>query len=165
MALGLDAIKNDLSEGARANKYKITITRLETKVESLAKAASLPGHTIGQAEVYSQGRKVPLAGDTTYDTWDCTFYNDVDMTINKLVHKWMKSIDDFSGNTSEQAKLGDYKGTVEIVQLDRQGNEKATYTLENAWPTTVSEVSLGADSNDQVSEVTVTFAYSHYEIA
>lgn len=165
MALGLDAIKNDLAEGARVNKYKVTISLLSGKVESLAKATSLPGHTIGQAEVFSQGRKVPLAGDATYDTWDCTFYNDTAMTVNQACHDWMKDVDDFKGNTSAKSALGDYGQDITVEQLDRKQGTMKTYTLKNAWPTTVSEVSLSADTDGGVSETTVTFAYTHYEVS
>ena len=166
MALGLEGLKSELAEGARANKYKIQIAELGGEdVSVLAKAGSLPGRTIGTAEVFSQGRKVPLAGDTTYDTWDVTFYGDKDLKIWGKVDTWMKDTDDYAGNTSSKSSIADYGKSVIIQQLDRKGAPTKGVTLENAWITTISPIDYGADSNDTVVEYTVTFNYTHYTVA
>lgn len=159
---GIAGLKNALIEGARANKYKVSFDRGGANLETLVKAASLPGHTVGVTEVYSQGRKLSLAGDSVYDTWDCTLYNDGSMSNNTAIQVWMAEIDDFENNTSSNASLGEYAVDVTVEQLDRRGNTIRTYILKNAWPTTVAAVDLASDTNDTVSETTVTFAYSHY---
>ncbi len=161
MASGLDGIKSALSEGARSNKYKVFISDLGDAATTLAKATSLPGWTIGMAEVYSQGRKVPLAGDAAYDTWDVTFYNSKDLGLRQEIEKWMIGIDDYDTNSAGTPDLGSYTREIQVSQLDRNGDVQQTFSLQNAWPTTVAAIDLGSDSNDQVSEFTVTFAYTH----
>jgi len=165
MALGLDGLKTVLGEGARSNKYRITIAKLGGEDVAIAgKAASLPGRTIGQAEVYSQGRKLPLGGDVTYDTYDVTFYNNPTLDIRTKVEQWMTEIDDYHPNVSTEPSISGYGKEISVEQLDRTGTPAGgIYTLHNAWPTTVSSVDLASDSNDTVSEFTVTFAYSHYD--
>jgi len=76
MGYAINDITNVLSDLARPNKYRVVIADLggDSEVGILAKAASVPGKTVGTVEVYAQGRKVPIAGDANYDTWSCTFY-------------------------------------------------------------------------------------------
>lgn len=162
---GLYDLKSKLGHGARPNKYMITITRIGgSDISTLGKAASLPGKTIGMAEVWSQGRKLPLAGDTAFDTWDVTFYNDEFLSIRSRVEAWMRDIDDVQYNGSPLPNISGYGADMFVEQLDRTGASSAgVYRFYNAWPTSISAVDLGSDTNDQVSEFTVTFAYSHWE--
>lgn len=164
MSLGLQGLKAVLGEGARSNKYKIVISELGGEnVAISAKGSTLPEVTLGQAEVWSQGRKVPLGGDVEYSTWDVTFYNDPTLQLRKKVEKWIKDIDDYKANTSNKLNIGDYGKELKATQLNRAGSPSGgTYTFHDAFPVTVSTTELGSDSANQVSEFTVTFAYTYW---
>ena len=166
MGYAINDITNVLSDLARPNKYRVVIADLggDSEVGILAKAASVPGKTVGTVEVYAQGRKVPIAGDANYDTWSCTFYIQKTFKIREDIEKWMTDIDDYMNNLSNETTLAEYQKEIEIEQLDRKGNVIKTFVLKNAWPTTVGEVTLGADTNDSVEELEVTFNYTHYEV-
>jgi len=161
---GISGLKSALIEGSRANKYKISFDKGGKNLETLVKSGSVPGHTVGVAEVYSQGRKLSLAGDSTYDTWDCSIYNDNSLSNNSAIHDWMLEIDDFANNTSSASTLGAYGRDITVEQLDRRGTTVKKFILKNAWPTTIAAIDLASDSNDTVSETAVTFVYSHYEV-
>lgn len=166
--MSVDALKGKLGTGARPNKYKIFINRVgdgET-IDALAKAASLPDATIGVIELFSQGRKLPIAGDATYaGTWDVTFYNTADLGLKQLFEDWMNEIDSFKDNTRAVDNINDYIDTLQVQQLKGDNSIAATYVIHNAWPSAISAVDLADDANDTVSEFTVTFSYSHWERA
>jgi hypothetical protein len=108
MANRLAELKNALGAGARANKYRVnfavpaavpTTSNLQ-HVDALCKASNFPSMTIGQIEVFNQGRKLILPGDTTYtNAWTLTFYNTEDHALRKDMIAWMKAADHFQNNT------------------------------------------------------------------
>jgi hypothetical protein len=52
-----------------------------------------------------------------------------------------------------------------VEHLDRNDDTLATYTLFNAFPINMSEISLQYGQNDVIEEFTVTFNYSHYLVS
>ena len=167
---GLYELKNELKAGARPNKYRIAINSKESsgptedQMDILCKAASLPEAAIGTIDVYNQGRKLVIAGDKTYTSaWDVTFYNTREMDIKNKMEEWMKRIDDVQSHNREWEENSEYMTDMEVHQLNGENIETAKYKLYNVWPSNISSVDLADDSQDTVSEFTVTFTYSHWE--
>jgi hypothetical protein len=52
---------------------------------------------------------------------------------------------------------------MQVEQLDGQNNTTSAYKLYNCWPSNITSVDLADDSNDTVSEFTVTITFSHWE--
>lgn len=165
-------LKHALGAAARPNKYRInfsvpaavpTLSDL-SKVDVLCKASTFPSMTIGQIEVWNQGRKLPLPGDTTYtNTWTLTFYQTEDHAIRRDMISWMKATDHFQNNQhsgNPTALLGE----LSIQQLDSAGNETATYTFHNVFVQEVGEVSVGDDQVDTAMEFDVTFSFSDWVV-
>jgi hypothetical protein len=169
MSGALQTLKTTLKAGARPNKYKVHLPAKKggpdgTVQDTLCKAASLPEAAIGVIDVYNQGRKLPIAGDKTYtSTWDVTFYNTQALEIRGAIEDWMKAIDDVETHTREWQFNGEYMEDLQVDQLDGQNAVKASYKIYNAWPSNITSVELADDSNDMVSEFTVTFTFSHWE--
>ena len=71
----LAELKSAIGAGGRANKYRVNFSVPGTiattsdiqNAATLCKATQFPGMTIGQIEVFNQGRKLMLPGDTTYE--------------------------------------------------------------------------------------------------
>lgn len=167
---GLYELKNLLKAGARPNKYRIFLnskgegSATDDQMDILCKATSIPEAAIGVIDVYNQGRKLPIAGDKTYtSTWDVTFYNTQSLEIRAKMEQWMRSIDDVTEHTRDWQNNDQYMADMKVEQLDGQNQIKATYMLYNAWPSNISAVDLADDSNDTVSEFTVTFSFSHWD--
>lgn len=176
MATGfnISAFRAKLGDGgARPNQFQVTISPpttlagfsanpgfLET-TSYLVSVAELPGQTIGVAPVYYRGREIKLAGDKTFAPFTCTILNDSSFTLRTALEKWMGAIEDNVGKTGI-VNPADYFGTINVSQLDRNGNTLKSYIVEGAWPVDISPVGLDFAANDQLSTFSATFQYMHF---
>ena len=143
-------------------------------VDLLCKSAALPASNLGVIEVPFRGRTVKIAGDRTFDTWTPTFFNDKEMKIRTYFEEWLQSMNTHNGNNApkfrpSQTGAEGYMATaVRVKQLEKNATDKGTiireYTLHHAFPTSVSQIDLGYDSNDQISEFSVEFQYSYWTV-
>lgn len=172
MANEISSLKSALGAGARASKYYVQIsvptaiptTSDLTVTNVLCKAASFPGMTLGNIEVFSQGRKLVLPGDTAYsNTWTLTFYNTETHDIRRDMIAWLRYCDHFQNN-SHSGNPSSVLGELYIAQLDSAGAETATYTFHNAFVTEIGEITVGDDQLDTIQEFDVTFAYSDWVV-
>lgn len=168
-------IKSVIGSGARPNKYKVYLSfptaiegidsSTEGTVHILCKSAEIPNRSLGQIEVYNQGRKFVLPGDTNYsNSFNLGFYNTEEHNIRRAMLQWMKSIDHFQAN-SHSGVPSDLMTTVKVCQLDSAENETVTYVFKEVFPSEVSSINLGADSNDQIEEYDVTFTFSDWVVS
>ncbi len=148
--------------GARPNRYKITISQLGNTLQFFAKAANLPGSTVGKAEVPYMGRIVNVSGDRTFDDWTITVVNDIDFGVRSQALSWLAALQNShianSGPDSPQA----YYRTALVEQLGRANQVIATITIFDIYPTSVGEITLGFDQNDSIEEYDITFAYNYW---
>ena len=139
----------------------------------LCKSAALPGSNLGVIEVPFRGRTIKIAGDRTFDTWSATFFNDKDMKTRAFFESWLNSINSHDDNSAVNPDLrsrgqGSYAVDIKVDQLERGETAEArnvirTYDLKFAFPTSVSQIDLAYDSNDQIEEFTVEFQYSFWQ--
>jgi len=172
MANKLQELKGALGAGARANKYRVNfsvpsavpVTSNLQDVDALCKASNFPSMTIGQIEVFNQGRKLIIPGDTTYtNSWELTFYNTEDHALRKDMISWMKSADDFQNNahSGDPAAL---MGELSVEQLDSAGFPTVKYTFHNVFVQEVAEISVGDDTTDTIQEFAVTFSFTDWVV-
>jgi hypothetical protein len=140
-------------------------------VDLLCKSAALPASNLGVIEVPFRGRTVKIAGDRTFDTWSPTFFNDKDMKIRAYFEQWLEAMNTHNGNNAPKFRPNNsdgYMATVKVKQLEKNNEPNGTilrqYTLHHAFPTNVSQIDLGYDSNDQISEFSVEFQYSYWTV-
>lgn len=163
-------LSNVLGAAARATKYRVSfsfpggvqgITNLD-EVDILAKTATAPQKEIGLVEVFNQGRKLIIPGDTAYDNaWSVDFYLTENHQLRYDLIKWMDACDNFQNNV-HAGRPDAIFADLRIEQLDSAGEVSAQYTMHNAWPQTVGEVSYADDSSDTVAEFNITFAYTDW---
>jgi hypothetical protein len=168
----LAELKNALGAGARANKYRVNfsvpsavpVTSNLQNVDALCKASNFPSMSIGQIEVFNQGRKLILPGDTTYtNTWTLSFYNTEDHALRKDMISWMKSADHFQNN-SHSGNPASLMGELSVEQLDSAGNPTAKYTFHNVFVQEVGELAIGDDQVDTVQEFDATFSFTDWVV-
>lgn len=168
----IEDLKRVLKGGSRATKYEIRFSlpqEVETIMELkdlavLAKSTEFPGMQIGQIETYLMGRKLPIPGDTEYDSqWTVNFYMDNAHKVRKQFVAWMKAIDNFQSNThsGQPEKLF---AEMSVVQLDSLEKGVAVYTFKDVWPQQVGPVQVGADTTNQIQEFDVIFSFSSWII-
>lgn len=172
MANKLAELKSALGAAARANKYRInfsvpaavpTAADLNT-VDTLCRSASFPSASIGQIEVFNQGRKLVIPGDTTYtNAWTLTFYQTEDHAIRKDMISWMKAADHFQDN-SHSGNPTAILGELSVEQLDSAGNPTVRYTFHNVFVQEVGEISLTDDSDAGAQEFDVTFSFTDWTV-
>ena len=168
----LAELKSALGAGARPNKYRVnfsvpaavpTTSNLGV-ADTLCKATTFPSVTLGQIELFNQGRKLVIPGDTAYaNTWTLTFYQTEDHALRKDMVAWLKAADHFQNNShsgNPQAILGE----LSVEQLDSAGNGTAKYTFHNVFVQEVGEVAVAADTTDEAMEFEVTFSFTDWVV-
>ena len=168
-----------VASGVRPNMFEVGITfpsgitgTVDTGlVNILCKSAALPASSVGTIEVPFRGRTVKIAGDRTFDNWTATFINDKDMKVRQYFEKWLNLINAHEDNTAEAfspTAAGKYTSDVFVSQLKKdetnEGSLLRKYKLWYAFPTSVSQIDLAYDSNDQVEEFSVEFQYSYWTV-
>lgn len=160
--MNLSEFTSELKGGARANQYKVTIPfpvfaggAVETrKLSFLCKAAQLPGDTIGVIEAFFRGKAAKIPGDRTDAEWTITVFNDAEMVVRTAFEKWSNGCR--NNTTSNGLPVEEVLSDATVEQLDVAGNAVKTYTLRGVWPSEVAAVDLAYDTNDTISEFTVT---------
>ena len=156
--------------GARPNQFRVTIvppigivTGLNVAYSSfLCKASKLPGQTLGEIEVPFRGRKIYVAGDREFETWNSTFLNDTDFNIRNAIERWMNGINDLADNTGTIVS-SDYQSDLTVEQLDRDGTTIKSYIFRNAYPLTLADIELSYETVNALEEFEVTWRYQHFE--
>ena len=168
--MSINELSSVLGAVGRANKYRVSFTWAPAvqgttnlkDVDVLAKAATAPTRELGQIELWRQGRKLIIPGDTVYDNaWSVDFYLTEDHQLRKDLVKWMDACDNFQENKHSEDPTQIF-GELRVSQLNSKGDVTATYTLHNCFPQTIGEISYGADSADTPGEFNVIFAYTDW---
>ena len=181
MTTKLNNFLSKIGEGVKPNMFVVDVswpTDLENKPEGdnrelvnlLCKSTALPASNIGVIEVPFRGRTVKIAGDRTFDTWSATFFNDKDFKIRSYFEKWLEQINTHESNNAPlfvpTNSTAGYMATVKVKQMRKDDKESGSilrqYDLLHAFPTSVSQIDLAYDSNDQIEEFSVEFQYSYW---
>jgi T4-like virus tail tube protein gp19 len=165
---------NMIGDGARPNLFQVSLTfptiaangqASSQKATFMAKAAQLPGSTIGQVPVYYFGRELKFAGNRTFADWTLQIINDEDFTIRNSIESWMNSINSHSSNVRSPGAQSPSSYTVDatVTQYGKTGNTLKTYKFVGMYPLDLAPIDLDWSSNDTIEEYAVTFAYQWWE--
>ena len=177
MAFNVAEFRSQMAgDGARPNLFSVSLTfpqfvtggvDASRKVTFMAKAAQLPGSSMGQVPVYYFGREMKFVGNRSFADWTITIINDEDFTIRNTVEKWMNSLNSHAGNVRDQnAKLpSNYSVDAEVIQYGKTGNELKKYNFVGLFPVDLTPIALDWGTNDTIEEFDVTFAYQYWTTA
>jgi hypothetical protein len=165
---------NMVGDGARPNLFAVSLVfptgvtngvGAGQKVTFMAKAAQLPGSTIGMITVPYFGRELKFAGNRTFADWTLQIINDEDFTIRNAVESWMNTINSHAGNVRAAGSINpsSYSVDAEVIQYGKGGEELKRYKFVGMFPQDVSPIDLDWGSNDSIEEFSVTFAYQYWE--
>jgi len=165
---------NMIGDGARPNLFQVTLTfpgiaangqAAGQKATFMAKAAQLPGSTIGQVPVYYFGRELKFAGNRTFADWTLQIINDEDFTVRNSIESWMNSINSHASNVRNAAASNPSSYTVDasVTQYGKTGDALKTYKFVGMYPLDLAPIDLDWASNDTIEEYGVTFAYQWWE--
>lgn len=193
MGINVTALRNKLvGGGARPSLFYCTVsfpTLLNAALDEaygmsdvsfFMKAASVPESTLNEITKSFLGRDIKIPSiDRTFGPWTVTVINDENYRIRHLFESWIEHISPGSAIFKAQSGFGsagpeNVYGQMNVHQLKKDGEESVfagpggarylgSYYFKDAFPTSVSEISLSWDDKDTIEEFTVTFAYQYWE--
>lgn len=165
---GINNFIQNFDGGSKPTLFRVSVNGFGSlgNLRFFGKASTLPASTIGEIAVPYMGRTIKAPGDRSYEDWSVTVINTENMDLRKQFEDWNRQFNDHLNNVSSGAGLWSavrtYKAQVE--QLNRAGGVVRTYDFNAIFPKEVSSVDVAFDQVDTVSEFTVTFAYSYFEL-
>ena len=171
MALGsVDEFKSRLTGGgARGNLFQVTLANprgglgVNLDIDFTAfmcEGAQLPASNVGTIVIPFRGRQLKVAGDRTFDSWNVTIINDVEMKVRNEMERWMNAIAnhaDAGGVQNPELYFADLK----VEQFDRDESVVKTYTFKDAWPSAISPIELSY-SDDNIERFTIEWQYQYW---
>lgn len=172
MALNINEIKSQLTfGGAKASHFQVLITNpvnsvADIKAPFMIQAASLPGSTLGFIDIPYFGRKIPIAGDRTFEDWTVTVMNDEDFLVRNAMEEWMAAINSHEGNVRQlaSASTAEYKSQAQITQFSKTGIALREYTFQGIFPINVSPITTDWETTDDIERFDVTFKYDLWKV-
>ena len=181
MAFDINTFKTKVASGVRPNLFRVDftfpngVTNDKETITFLCKSAALPSSTMGTIEVPFRGRNLKIPGDRTFDSWTATFINDNNFNTRSTFESWVNLVNKLDSNVGQLDPAQIFQD-IKVTQLSKTGSSSTPgstsenlsvvriYTLFGAWPSSVSQITLGYDQNDQIEEFDVEFQYQYFGI-
>jgi hypothetical protein len=146
-------------------------------VSLLCNAINIPGVSFATSDVQRQGfgpleRRVANA---IFPAVSATFMLDNKGQVLEFFNFWAKRIASFAhqaGDLSRDIETGgalgevgyydDYVTNIDIFVFEPTGSKITKYTLVEAYPAVIGDISLGWRQNDEIGELQVQFNYRHW---
>ena len=172
-------------------QFRFLINQLP-KVEYFTVAANIPGITLGDIELATPLKNIPLMGDKlTYEDLTITFIVDENLENYVEMHTWLtaigfpentKQFSDFRSATSnvatntrgESKDIGDVKASTPeramysdavLTILTNKNNPVVECRFKDVFPTSLSGLTYSQNQTDvEYLTATVNFKYQIYEI-
>lgn len=155
--------------GARSSLFEVQIFNPingagDLKVPFMARAAQLPGATVGTVPVSYFGRQIKLAGNRTFDPWTVTIVNDEDFLIRNAMEEWNNQLNTFEGNVrSTGTAPSSYKSTALVKQFAKDGSVIRVYEFDGIWCSDLAPIDISWDA-EGIQEYAVTFQYDYWRV-
>lgn len=176
MAFNINNFKSDALPfgGARPTLFEVTVggpislgETLEKstldKFKFVCRSAQIPPSALGTIEIPYFGRKIKLAGDRVFQSWQVTVMNDEDFAVRSMLEKWSNALNTIETNVRRTDRENNYKSEINVIQYGKNGQAALReYTLIGAFPTVISPIDLDWNSTDQIENFTVTFEYDYW---
>ena len=174
MAFNVAEFRSQLiGDGARPNLFAVTLifptyannsAAAGKKVTFMAKAAQLPGSSVGTVPIYYFGRETKFSGNRTFPDWTLQIINDEDFLIRNALESWMNVMNSHEGNVRSTLaqRPTDYTVEAYVSQYGKTGNVLKEYKFIGMFPIDVAPIDLDWGSNDTIEEYSVTFSYQYW---
>ena len=152
-------------EVARQNKFRVEVwgpggsygPDLDLRCESI----SFPGTNVRSVpDTLRYGPAREQGQGMTYGPFTATFICSPDLREKVWFESWQQLI--VNHKTWEVSYYDEYKGELQIFQLDNQNKDTYNITVTEAYPKTISPQDLSWSSNDSYQTVAVEFTYRYW---
>lgn len=166
MGFNLDSMIGAYKDFARGYLFYARVTSpgsaaLDQNHPYLVQSTTLPAQSIEPITTNWQGNEYKIGGTNTFSDFTITFKSDTDQDLRTKFLQWVKAVHDPVSN--KHGKPNEYFGQVDLTQIDVNGEKVMSYSLINAWPSGVGEISLDY-SNKEISTFDVTFTYQYHVV-
>ena len=153
--------------GARSSLFEVSFSGTEpvgslANLQYLCRATTIPPSNITSIDVPFLGRAIKVAGDRTFEAWTTTILNDEDFQIRNTLELWMDEIKSHKDIKQKESSISGYQRDMILTQFDKTGTASKKWTFVNAWPGSVSEISLAWDS-PVIEEFTCSWNYDYWK--
>jgi len=176
-------INDVLKDGARPTKYRCEVvipysfTENAKNLNVICKASAFPTKSNEVIMVKFRGRNIPVPGQEKFShSLDLTFYLDAKHNYKIFFEEWAQALnyDAYQGTLANEPKnlqkqemdsLKSAKTKILLTQLNFEGDlDEVSYEFYDVFPKEISQVNMGAENVSNVSEFTVSFAFSYYKV-
>lgn len=161
---------------------------LNKAAQFLIKSAQVPSSDIGVIPVPFRGRELKVAGDRSFEPFNCTVITDGQFELRKGFEAWSRGINALTENVAELGYQTAGANTISYLQditlnllsRDNTAPERSPqnptlasvatdkivrrYKLYGAWCSSVSGMDLSYDANNQIGQFSTTFQYQYFEV-
>ena len=162
--------------------------KLNVASQFLIKSAQIPSSDIGVIPVPFRGRELKVAGDRSFEPFNCTIIADGQFQLRKGFEAWSRGINALTENVAElgyETVNGNTISYLQDITLNLLSRDNVTperspskptltstaadkilrrYKLYGAWCSSVSGMDLAYDANNQIAQFSVVFQYQYYEV-
>lgn len=160
-------IKNVAKGFARPSRFYFTFAGVASlyneRLMRSCQSTSLPGRALLTQAFKIYGPPKEYAYESNYQNeLQMTFRVSTDMFERDFFESWLKTI--YSPTTADLQYPDKYRTILKIYQLDTSDKKVYCSELYDVYPKSISDIELGTDLSDQIETVTITLAYSEYQI-
>jgi hypothetical protein len=174
MPNSISSFTNNFKGGFRKNRFLIegkfpgdTGTDFNEKLKFHVLAADMPGAQLGVVNFPYRGRLIPYVGDREYAPWIFQVLDDRSSGLYKKFHDWSESINNHETNEHGSSSPTDDTFNEQLLvdkwsisQLDLDGTVTKKITIQQCWPSYVSEIQFNmADTGFNAFAVKLRYNY------
>ncbi len=169
--VNIESFKNSFKGFSKASRYYFHLNQPQSLIYNrssqdlsfipmLAESVEMPGRDIATRDhdIYGFTRKMPYRA--IYSPFTVNFYCDVEFKAKKFFDAWHTSM--FSPNRYYWRYHQNYITTAVFSPLNDQGLPIYTILIDEIFPISVSPISFSYGSNNQISTLSVVFAYKDW---
>jgi len=131
------------------------------KIDFAIKSATFPSTQINIIPLQRMGRTLWLPGDMEFGDLQVTFVVDTDYDIYRYFAMWMNLLNRPDSNI-RGSDGNSLRGSATLYQLDGQLEKIFKFQFFHLYPKMIGDMTLDSDSENALTTLTVTFAYSYY---
>jgi len=126
----------------------------------LCENCTLPGRQITTLDYQLLRQSIKVPNGYINEEVAFSFLLTNDFYVKKIFDSWSTSVINFDNYRANY--LEDYKGTIQIYQLDKHENKVYGVELMNAFPTSLNSIPLDNNSENTVQRFAVSMAYEDF---
>lgn len=133
------------------------VSEILRDLKMFAETAEVPGTQLLTQEHRFYDLQQKYAYAKAHDDLNITFRLDADHQVRRIMDLWVDSI--YDKRTGNVRYKNDYTGTIRIHQNRLDGTKAYSVEVQECFPTTIGQTSLGWEQAGTITRLPVTFSF------